>query len=98
MSTHGTPSPMGSLYDFARTQTLEVAGEPLALTFAHLKGKPGNAGLQFVLLHGNPAHLGQWSQTVPALLEWGDVCAIDLPGFGRSQTPRDKVMSLDRLA
>ncbi len=89
---------MGSLYDFARSQTLSVAGEPLALTFAHLPGLPGSAGFQFLLLHGNPSHLGHWHATVPALRELGDVCAIDLPGFGRSQTPGGGVMSLDRLS
>jgi pimeloyl-ACP methyl ester carboxylesterase len=89
---------MLSLYDSARTQTVRVAGEPLALTFALLPGAARNPGRQFVLLHGNPSHLGYWHATVPVLRELGDVCAIDMPGFGKSQTPADKVVSLDRLA
>src|SRR5262249_16822831 len=46
--------------------------------------------------HGNPSHLHSWHATVPTLQELGDVCALDMPGFGRSQTGRD--VSLDRLA
>ncbi|MBK7864209.1 MAG: alpha/beta hydrolase [Archangiaceae bacterium] len=86
------------LYESATTRTLPVAGEPLELTYAHLPCTAGQTGLQFLLLHGNPSHLGHWHAMVPMLRELGDVCAIDMPGFGRSQTPGDKVMSLDRLA
>jgi pimeloyl-ACP methyl ester carboxylesterase len=87
-----------TLYDSATTRSIQVAGEPLELTFVHLPALTPGTGRQFLLLHGNPSHLGAWHKTVPALRELGDVCALDLPGFGRSQTPGDRSMSLDRLA
>ena len=86
---------MISLYESARTETIDVCGEPLSLTFLH---QTGGSGDPFVLLHGNPSHLGSWHATIPALRQLGAVCAIDMPGFGRSQTPGDRVLSLDRLA
>jgi pimeloyl-ACP methyl ester carboxylesterase len=86
------------LYDSATTRSLQVAGESLELTFVHLPALKPDTGRQFLLLHGNPSHLGSWHKTVPALRELGDVCALDLPGFGRSQTPGDRSMSLDRLS
>jgi 2-hydroxymuconate-semialdehyde hydrolase len=87
-----------ALYEAATTRSLVVAGEPLELTYAHLPSLVGDTGRHFLLLHGNPSHLGSWHLTIPALQQLGDVCAIDMPGFGRSQTPKDRVMSLDRLA
>jgi len=86
------------LYEAAITRSLVVAGEPLELTYAHLPSLVKGSSRHFLLLHGNPSHLGSWHLTVPALQQLGDVCAIDMPGFGRSQTPKDRVLSLDRLA
>ena len=86
---------MTSFYDRARTETLTVNDEQLSLTFAVI---PGGPGAQFILLHGNPSHLNSWHLTVPALLPYGSVCVMDLPGFGRSQTPAHGVMSLDKMA
>src|SRR5581483_1278654 len=80
------------LYEAAITRSLVVAGEPLELTYAHLPSLVKGSSRHFLLLHGNPSHLGSWHLTVPALQQLGDVCAIDMPGFGRSQTPKDRVL------
>lgn len=87
-----------STYNAATATKLAVAGEVLEIANAFFPATCDTARHRFVLIHGNPAHLDYWHPTVPFLRTLGDVVVFDLPGFGRSQTPRDGVLSLDRLA
>lgn len=48
--------------------------------------KPG-AKRRFLLLHGNPSHLGHFARTIPFLVQHGEVLAFDFPGFGGSEAP-----------
>lgn len=42
-----------------------------------------------VFVHGNPGPMDDWSALVPAVRDFGRVLALDLPGFGRADRPRD---------
>ncbi len=57
----------------------------------------GEGPLEFVLVHGMGGCWQHWSQTLPVLAQHGRAIALDLPGFGRSQSPADPV-SLDAFA
>jgi pimeloyl-ACP methyl ester carboxylesterase len=41
----------------------------------------------FVLVHGMGGRWQHWLETIPSLAQHGRVLAIDLPGFGRSESP-----------
>lgn len=41
----------------------------------------------FVLVHGMGGRWQHWLETIPTLAEHGRVLALDLPGFGQSETP-----------
>lgn len=41
----------------------------------------------FVLVHGMGGRWQHWLETIPALTAHGRVLALDLPGFGRSESP-----------
>ncbi len=51
----------------------------------------------FVLVHGMGGRWQHWLETIPLLAEHGRVLALDLPGFGGSETPGATV-SLDGFA
>ena len=59
-----------------------------------------SAPSRFLLIHGNPASLGHWHRIAPRLAAFGDVAALDLPGFGLSPTPSNGAegLSLESLA
>jgi pimeloyl-ACP methyl ester carboxylesterase len=65
-----------------RTETLDVAGIKTHLVRAG-KGEP------LILLHGLGASSYSWRFAVPELARRYEVFAPDLPGFGRSDKPRD---------
>lgn len=47
----------------------------------------GSGGRCVVLVHGMGGRWQHWLETIPALAEHGRVLALDLPGFGRSESP-----------
>jgi pimeloyl-ACP methyl ester carboxylesterase len=47
------------------------------------------SGSAIVLLHGFASSIYTWKDVLPALARYHDVVALDLPGFGRSECPRD---------
>jgi pimeloyl-ACP methyl ester carboxylesterase len=57
----------------------------------------GTGGRAFVLVHGMGGRWQHWLETIPTLTEHGRVLALDLPGFGLSESPAAKV-SLDGFA
>jgi len=57
----------------------------------------GAGQLPFVLVHGMGGRWQHWLETIPALAEHGRVLALDLPGFGQSESPAAGV-SLDGFA
>lgn len=67
----------------AAASLVEVRG--LSIRALH-RPRPG-ASRRFLLLHGNPSHLGHFARTIPFLAERGEVLAFDFPGFGGSEAP-----------
>ncbi|MGW3935178.1 alpha/beta fold hydrolase [Streptomyces sp. NBC_00024] len=57
----------------------------------------GSGGDTFVLVHGMGGRWQHWLENIPDLARRGRVIALDLPGFGRSQSPRSGY-SLDGFA
>lgn len=51
--------------------------------------RPGVESDAIVCVHGNPGPMDDFEPVVPALRELGRVVAMDLPGFGRADHPRD---------
>ncbi|MGW3353177.1 alpha/beta fold hydrolase [Nonomuraea rubra] len=49
----------------------------------------GSGEPTFVLVHGLGGRWQHWLENIPALAEHGRVLALDLPGFGRSASPRN---------
>lgn len=47
----------------------------------------GSGERAFVLVHGMGGRWQHWLETIPALAEQGRTLALDLPGFGQSETP-----------
>lgn len=47
----------------------------------------GRGDRAFVLVHGMGGRWQHWLETIPTLSEHGRVLALDLPGFGQSETP-----------
>ena len=69
--------------------TLEAPGQPAIGLHVEEVG----AGPPLVLIHGLGASTFTWRHVVPALAKRHRVIAIDLPGFGRSDKPRDQAYS-----
>ncbi len=57
----------------------------------------GSGERTFVLVHGMGGRWQHWLETIPSLAEHARVLAIDLPGFGQSESPAAAV-SLDGFA
>ncbi|MFO0723507.1 MAG: alpha/beta hydrolase [Myxococcota bacterium] len=83
----------------ARAQLVELPWSPVSLRVRCLHVLPENPGAdrRFVLLHGNPSHLGHFARTIPFLAKEAEVLAFDLPGFGGSDAPEGP-LDLDFLA
>jgi len=57
----------------------------------HLVELGGGAGSPLVLIHGLGGRWQSWLETIPRLARGRRVVALDLPGFGRSQPPREPI-------
>lgn len=42
-----------------------------------------------VFVHGNPGPMDDWEELAPAVAPFARVVAVDLPGYGRAEHPRD---------
>jgi pimeloyl-ACP methyl ester carboxylesterase len=42
-----------------------------------------------VFVHGNPGPMDDWEALAPAAVEFARVVAMDMPGYGRAERPRD---------
>src|SRR5262245_29278221 len=42
-----------------------------------------------VFVHGNPGPLDDWEDLAPAIAKFARVIAMDMPGYGRAERPRD---------
>jgi pimeloyl-ACP methyl ester carboxylesterase len=62
-----------------------------------LRVREAGAGTPIVLVHGLGTSGAYWRHNVDALARCGRVIAVDLPGFGESDTPA-VVLSAERLA
>lgn len=51
-----------------------------------------------VFVHGNPGPLDDWEVLAPAIARWARVVAMDMPGFGRAERPRDFAYTIDGYA
>ena len=51
-----------------------------------------------VFVHGNPGPLDDWEVLAPAIARWARVVAMDMPGFGRAERPRDFEYTIDGYA
>ncbi|HEX5656124.1 MAG TPA: alpha/beta hydrolase [Polyangiales bacterium] len=51
--------------------------------------QPGPSSDAVVFVHGNPGPMDDFESIIPAVSELGRVVAMDLPGFGRADHPRD---------
>src|SRR5581483_2376578 len=65
-----------------RAEYHDIAG---VRTYVKRAGK----GSPIILLHGLGASSYSWRSTLPALADKHEVFAMDLPGFGRTDKPRD---------
>jgi pimeloyl-ACP methyl ester carboxylesterase len=74
--------------------TLEAPGQPAIGVHVEEAG----AGPPLVLIHGLGASTFTWRHVMPALARRHRVIAIDLPGCGRSDKPRDAAYSAARQA
>jgi pimeloyl-ACP methyl ester carboxylesterase len=71
---------------------LAAAGlEPRVLTLAgrQVRVVRRGAGPGVVLLHGFASSIYTWKDVLPVLAQGHDVVALDFPGFGGSEAPRD---------
>lgn len=51
--------------------------------------EPGGRGEAVVFVHGNPGPMDDWEVLAPAAATFARAIAMDLPGFGRAEHPRD---------
>src|SRR5437763_15004381 len=54
-----------------------------------IEAGPENASEAVVFVHGNPGSSHDWGALVDAVGEFGRAVAIDMPGFGQADKPRD---------
>lgn len=69
----------------ARRREIEVAG----LRSPVLEAGPPDAREGVVFLHGNPGSSMDWEEMVPRVGAFARAVAIDVPGFGKADKPRD---------
>ena len=86
---------MGSLYPQSTMVRLASGDWITQLCVARV---PSTAPRKFLLIHGNPSHLDDWSHTAPALKGLGEVVAYDQVGFGRSERLKGREPNLDSCA
>lgn len=63
----------------------------------HDTGPPGSAEA-IVFVHGNPGPMDDWEPLVPDAARLGRVIAMDMPGYGRADHPRDFDFTVDGYA
>ena len=78
------PGPTGA---WLAAQGLEPRIETVA--GARVRYVRTGAGPSLVLLHGFASSIYSWKDVIPELARTHDVVALDLPGFGASDQPRD---------
>jgi pimeloyl-ACP methyl ester carboxylesterase len=66
------------------------------LTWVEVEGRPANvldvgSGPPLVFVHGLSGSWQNWLENIPAFMESHRVIAMDLPGFGQSPMPREKI-------
>lgn len=78
-------------HDFPAARIIDANGVALAVYEAD--GDPGRKRPPVILVHGWPEIAWSWRNQIHALAEAGfRTIALDLKGFGRSDTPRDKAL------
>lgn len=65
-----------------RRITVDGVGAPV------LETGPQDAGEAVVFVHGNPGSSSDWTALLDAI-DFGRALAVDMPGFGRAEKPRD---------
>ncbi|MFT5356485.1 MAG: pimeloyl-ACP methyl ester carboxylesterase [Polyangiales bacterium] len=85
---------------YERSEVVELSGStwkarPVVAWFG---ATSSNASRRFVLVHGNPSNISEWEHTISALRVLGEVLAIDMPGFGRSEPLLGAVPTLNNFA
>lgn len=78
LPSSGPPAPNGVM----QSHDIQLDGQRIHYVQA-------GAGRPVLLVHGIAASLFDWHRNIPALAEHFAVTAIDLPGFGDSDIPRD---------
>lgn len=56
---------------------------------------PRESSEAVVFVHGNPGPMDDWEDLAPAVAELGRVVAMDMPGYGRADHPRDFDYTVD---
>jgi pimeloyl-ACP methyl ester carboxylesterase len=90
---------VASLY--SRASDIELRGPAWSarLCTVRLPAWPDAVGdTKFLLVHGNPSHVDDWAQTIPALRGLGEVVAYDQVGFGKSGGLQGALPSLSNCA
>jgi pimeloyl-ACP methyl ester carboxylesterase len=68
-----------------RSGRVEVKGVRSPL----IEAGPQDASEAIVFVHGNPGSSSDWTALVEAAGELGRAVAVDMPGFGKAEVPRD---------
>ena len=71
----------------AHLRTIEIGGTPL--NYVDIGEQDGHRPIVFV--HGLSGQWQNWLENIPRFAEQRRVVALDLPGFGRSPMPREKI-------
>ena len=76
---------------------LDLQDRYMTVRGVKLRYRPAGKGEPILLLHGLGASLEQWEWSQPGLSSRHEVVALDLPGFGRSQSPPRDQFDLDHM-
>ena len=76
---------------------LDLQDRYMTVRGVKLRYRPAGKGEPILLLHGLGASLEQWEWSQPGLSSRHEVVALDLPGFGRSQSPPRDQFGLDHM-
>ncbi len=79
---------LGTVADGRESATVTVDGIDVTLDLARWPAASPAAHRRFLLVHGNPGHLEHFAPLVPGLQRFGEVVALDLPGYGTRRAPR----------